>query len=491
MDMTSSVMWFSLALVFITVAITKAAIGRIIVEPVDNRLRPPPVLNGTSIVGLLHTLFTKGFRYMIQDQYMELGSVFTISFFGQKITFLLGPEVSGHFYQGPESELSHGGILEFTVPIFGKEIGYAVDAPTRNEQNRFYLDALKPSKLRCHVGPMLQEVEDYFAQWREQGKVDLKQELDQLLMVISSRCLLGKQVREMMMFSEVFSLFHELVENSLRLTSIFFPYAPFPANRRRDKARARLSEIFAEIVRSCKRFNIVEVDVLQNLINSKYKDGRHTTEAEVTGLIIALIFAGKHTSSATSTWTGTRLLRHTECMAAAIEEQQQIIKKYGDRIDYTILLEMEILHRCIKEALRLHPPTPMFLRKVHKNFNVRTKEGYEYEILRGHTLVSPLVFNHKIPCIYADPDVYEPNRFGPGREENRVGGKFSYTAFSGGRSTCPGEAYAYMQIKLIWTHLLRNFELTLVSPFTDWGKIASEPKGKVMVSYKRKPQPTN
>jgi sterol 14-demethylase len=96
---------------------------------------------------------------MLQEQYTKFGSVFTISFFGMKTTFLVGPEVSAHFYQGLESEISHGNILEFTVPMFGKDVAYGVDIATRTEQNRFYVDALKPAKLRCHVAPMLQEVE--------------------------------------------------------------------------------------------------------------------------------------------------------------------------------------------------------------------------------------------------------------------------------------------------------------------------------------------
>jgi len=185
-------------------------------------------------------------------------------------------------------------------------------------------------------------------------------------MLISARCLLGKEVREKM-FDEVFSTFHELTDNSLRLTSLLFPYAPSPTTRRRDKARARLSKLFAEVVRSRKSSShFRQDDVLQNLIDSKYKDGRPTTDAEVTGLVIAILFAGKHTSSSTSTWTGARLLNHKQCLEAAIEEQQQILKKYGEHIDYNTLLEMNFLHRCIKEALRMHPPAPTFLRKVHR-----------------------------------------------------------------------------------------------------------------------------
>lgn len=166
---TSVVVWFAIAIVSISTLIFKvvAARGRgaIADDPAgNNRLQPPlppPVVTGTSVIGLLHTLVTKGFRAMVQELYTKLGSVFTVSLLGMKTTFLIGPEVLSHFYQGLESEISHGKHLEFTVPMFGNEVGYGVDIAIRMEQNRFYLDALKPPKLRCHVGLMLQEVEVY------------------------------------------------------------------------------------------------------------------------------------------------------------------------------------------------------------------------------------------------------------------------------------------------------------------------------------------
>ncbi|KAL6654838.1 hypothetical protein ACP70R_008303 [Stipagrostis hirtigluma subsp. patula] len=491
MDMIKYAMWFSIALVFITAIVKKVAKGRTVVfDPVCNK-PSPPVVTGFSVIGVLHKFVTNGFQAMIHDQYTRLGSVFTISFFGTKLTFLIGPEVSDHFFQGLESEISYGDIIEFTVPMIGKEVGYGVDAATRHEQNRFQIDALKASKLRYHVGPMLQEVEDYFGRWGQQGTVDIKQGLEHLLMLIAGRCLLGKEVREKM-FDEVLTLFHELIDNSLCLTSVLFPYAPTLATRRRDRARAKLSKMFSEIVRSRKSSNRAEDDVLQSLIDARYKDGRPTTESEVTGLIISLIFAGKHISSATNTWIGARLLNHTRWLAAAVEEQDQIIRRHGVHIDYNALQEMDILHRCMKETLRLHPPTMTFFRRVHKNFTVTTKEGNEYEILRGHTIVSPILFNNNIPYIYKDPGLYDPDRFGHGREEDRAGGKFSYTAFGGGRHSCPGEAFAYMQMKVIWSHLLRNFELVLLSPFpeTSWASIVPEPKGKVMVDFKRRQLPS-
>jgi sterol 14alpha-demethylase len=99
-----------LALVFVAAVIMKAVPARITPDPKGNRPQPPAVTGG-SIIGLLHTLGTKGLRAMVLDQYTKLGSVFSVSFVGMKLTFLVGPEVSGHFYQGLDSEVSHGKLI--------------------------------------------------------------------------------------------------------------------------------------------------------------------------------------------------------------------------------------------------------------------------------------------------------------------------------------------------------------------------------------------
>lgn len=176
MVVNSSAVPFSIALLAVVIAavvITKAALGRRRTAAANNPAppprndvdtgarRPPAVITGvTSAVRLVHALATKGFEATLYEQYAKLGSVFTVSLFGMKTTtFLAGPDVSAHFYQGPDSEISHGDLLEFTVPMFGEGVAFAVDTATRAEQHRFYVDALKPARLRCHVAPMLQEVE--------------------------------------------------------------------------------------------------------------------------------------------------------------------------------------------------------------------------------------------------------------------------------------------------------------------------------------------
>lgn len=96
-------------------------------------------------------------------------------------------------------------------------------------------------------------MQDYFAKWEDEGVVDIKHEFEQILMLISSRCLLGKEFREKMT-NEFFSLFNEM-ENAVNLISFIFPYIPTPVNRQRDTARSKLCKILSEIVGSHKKLN--------------------------------------------------------------------------------------------------------------------------------------------------------------------------------------------------------------------------------------------
>ncbi|XP_065852846.1 sterol 14-demethylase [Euphorbia lathyris] len=447
--------------------------------------RLPPVISGWPVIGGL-IRFLKGPIFMLREEYPKLGSVFTVNLAHWKITFLIGPEVSAHFFKAPEVDLSQQEVYQFNVPTFGPGVVFDVDYSIRQEQFRFFTEALRVNKLKGYVDQMVMEAEDYFSKWGDSGEVDLKYELEHLIILTASRCLLGSEVRDKL-FDDVSALFHDL-DNGMLPISLLFPYLPIPAHRRRDRARKKLSQIFANIIASRKSANKAENDMLQSFIESKYKDGRPTTEAEVTGLLIAALFGGQHTSSITSTWTGAYLLRFKQYMITVLEEQKDLLRKHGNKVDHDVLSEMDVLHRCIKEALRLHPPLIMLMRYSHSDFSVTTRDGKQYDIPKGHIVATSPAFANRLPHIYTEPDRYDPDRFAAGREEDKATGAFSYISFGGGRHGCLGEPFAYLQIKAIWSHLLRNFELELISPFPeiDWNAMVVGVKGKVMVRYKRR-----
>eukprot|EP00245_Coleochaete_scutata_P016143 TRINITY_DN743_c0_g1_i1.p1 TRINITY_DN743_c0_g1~~TRINITY_DN743_c0_g1_i1.p1 ORF type:complete len:518 (+),score=106.77 TRINITY_DN743_c0_g1_i1:134-1687(+) len=458
----------------------------------------PPIASGLPIIGSIAGFMGlekvdgkwkgTGPLNFIRQNYDTLGSVFTAPLFHKRITFLLSPEVTNHFFKASEKDLSQKEVYQYSVPTFGKGVVFDVDYSVRLEQFKFFADALKVNKMRSYVDMMVQEAEAHFGRWADEGEIDLKEEFAHLVLLTASRCLLGREVREQI-FEKVSELFHILDMGMLPI-SVIFPYLPIKAHRERDRAREEVGQIFKTIIRARKASGKQEPDMLQTFIDSKYKStGKQTTEAECAGLLIAALFAGQHTSSLTSTWTGAYLSVNKEWLAEVEQEQREVLSRHGDKLDYDILSEMDKLHLSIKEVLRLHPPLILLLRHVNTEFEVTTAKGKQFTIPKGHIVATSPTFAGRLPTVYSNPDKYDPKRFMAGREEDKAGGNFSYISFGGGRHGCMGETFAYMQIKTLWSVLMRNFELELLCPFPEddyESSIVVGPKGKVLMRYKRR-----
>jgi sterol 14-demethylase len=117
------------------------------------------VATGAPLLGILPALLAKGPLQVIHDAYAEMGSVFTLRLLHREVTFLVGPDVSSHFYQGLDSEISQDEVSQFTIPTFGPGVAFDVDFATRREQFRFFGDAMKPAKLRTYAALIVREVE--------------------------------------------------------------------------------------------------------------------------------------------------------------------------------------------------------------------------------------------------------------------------------------------------------------------------------------------
>jgi sterol 14-demethylase len=118
---------------------------------------------------------------------------------------------------------------------------------------------------------------------------------------------------------------------------------------------------------------------------------------------------------------------------------------------------MPALEGAIKEALRLHPPLILLMRKVVRDFHFG-----EWAVEAGKTLaVSPAISN-RMPEYFPQPDSFDPSRYGPGRQEDRQ--SFAWIPFGAGRHRCVGAAFAMMQLKAIFSVLLRRFDFELTQP---------------------------
>jgi sterol 14-demethylase len=67
-----------------------------------------------------------------------------------------------------------------------------------------------------------------------------------------------------------------------------------------------------------------------------------------------------------------------------------------------------------------------------------------------------------MPEHFPHPAVFDPERYKPGREEDKK--VFAWIPFGAGRHRCVGAAFAMIQLKAIFSVLLRRYDFEMVQP---------------------------
>ena len=477
---------------------------------------PPRIRLGLPVIGIVRAFASFGANPVafIARAYREYGPIFTLPVgFGFNFTFLIGLEAQSAFYKGKDEFLSQNEPYRFMTPIFGRGVVFDAPPETKREQLRFISGALRSDAMQSYVPLIRREAEVFFDAWGAEGECDLLQKMAELTINTASLCLLGRDVREKF-GPEVAALLHDIDEGITPL-AIIYPYLPTPAFRRRDAARARFVSLFGQIIADRRRQQAAEPnapkpqDLLQAFMTARYKDGSTCSDDQITGLLIGALFAGQHTSSITSTWLALRVVHAADIFRRVMLEQRACVgheafadvKRPWAGLEYASVEQMNLLHFCMKEALRMAPPLIMLMRKVMpavaEEAGARARPGLrvgKYVVPPGHFVFASPAVSMNLPFDGKDgtfqrPERFEPDRFAAGR--NEAAAAYSYSAFGGGDHACLGEKFGFLQVKTIVSVLLRTFELRLVGdmPEPNYKAMVVGPVQPLRVAFKRRTQP--
>jgi sterol 14-demethylase len=323
------------------------------------------------------------------------------------------------------------------------------------------------------------------AKWDDEGEIDLLGFFAELTIYTTTACLIGARFRE-----EIDHRFAEHYHNLERGTDAWAyvdPYADIESFRIRDAARLGLVDLVQDVIDRRVQEPPVsreERDLLDVLATLKGEDGKlHFSTDEITGMFISMMFAGHHTSSGTAAWTLIELLRHPEVLAGVTEELDDLYAD-GSDVSFQALRSIPRLETAVKETLRLHPPLILLLRVAQEDFEIG---GH---LLPAGTMIgaTPRVSN-RIPEDFPDPDRFDPGRYLDPRQEDLTN-RWTWIPFGAGRHRCVGNAFALMQLKAIFSVVLREFEFELSQPSEsyqdDTSKMVIQLERPCQVRYRRR-----
>lgn len=447
--------------------------------PTQSKGALPPRLS-RAIPGLGHLLELRRDPISLMRRVRsECGEIGTFRLAGHHVTLVTGAEAQEAFFRAPDDQLDQAAAYPFMKPIFGE--GVVFDASPEQRKQAMRNQSLRDQFMRGHAERIAEEVDRMTAGWGDAGEIDAMSFFAELTLYTSSACLIGPQFREEL-GADVAELFMDLERGTDALAYVN-PYLPIPALRARDRARRELVKRVEGIFERRAKTDEKYTDLFQILHTLRDKNGvRRYSDDQITGMFISMMFAGHHTTSVVSSWALLDLLLNPSWLQKVTGELDELFAD-GRDVSFQALREIPQLECALKETLRLHPPLIILMRKVTKPWHYN---GWTVPV--GHLLAASPSVSNRMPEHFPHAESYLPERYAPGREEDRQ--SFAWIPFGAGRHRCVGASFAMMQLKAIFSILLRRYDFELAQPAESYGndfsKMVVAVKQPCLVRYRKR-----
>jgi len=393
------------------------------------------------------------------------------------------------------------------------------------EQKKFVKFGLSTENFRAYVGMIEEEVtnvlnnDSAFSGFQKKpnawSSFPAFKTMSEMTILTAARTLQGPEIRASL-DKRFADLYHDL-DNGFKPINWLFPNLPLPSYKKRDAAQKAMSDFYVSIIEKRRAEDRMdESDMMSALCNQTYKDGTPPSDREVAHMLTALLMAGQHTSSTSTSWTLMHLAHEPKIAQALYEEQVEHFSNSDGTLRSMTHEEMKnlpLLDGVIRETLRMHSPIHTIMRAVISDMVVpqtlaAPSEDGHYIIPKGHTAVASPAFTQVDKRIWHNTDKWDPYRWAdPNGEAAQAlqeylagGDKIDYgygivskgtdsvyQPFGAGRHRCIGEHFAYLQVGTILATIVRNIEMEMDKiPKSDYSSLFTQPLGACTVRYRKR-----
>jgi sterol 14-demethylase len=373
---------------------------------------------------------------------------------------------------------------------------------------QFMKIGLTTDAFRTYVPIIQREVENFILKSANfkgsKGTVNIPASMAEITIYTASHALQGEDVRDQ--FDSSFADLYHALDMGFSPINFALHWAPLPHNRARDHAQRTVAKKYMDIIQARRvKQEVGKLDIMSQLMQSTYKDGTPVPDKEIAHMMIALLMAGQHSSSSTSSWIMLRLASRPDIMEELYQEQIRVLGRNWETLRYEDLAKLTLHQNVLKEVLRLHTPIHSIMRKVKSPMPV---SGTKYVIPASHVLLASPGCTSREAEYFPDPLVWDPHRWNPGsggvigddsKEELEdygyglisKGASSPYLPFGAGRHRCIGEQFANVQLVTITATMVREFKLRNAGGGkeiveTDYASLFSRPIAPAVIEWERR-----
>jgi cytochrome P450 len=358
--------------------------------------------------------------------------------------------------------------------FFGSGLVTAI-GPAHLRQRRMLQPVFHRSVIEQFASVVADEAAKMVARWDDGSVIDVHEEMLDVTQRITARARLGDAPdSELGRFRRAVSVRRSYQEYLLGSVVPFVDRVPARAQREYARAHREIDAIVDSAIAHRRAAPGPRADLLSLLVHATYDDGSGMTDGQIRDEVRTLSIAGYETIAEALTWAWYLL-------AGSPPDESRVAAEalVGPPTRHEALTYCRMV---IAEAMRLYPPTWLFVR-VAQHEDVLPSGVFV--AAESKIYLSQWVM-HRNPRWFPDPDRFDPRRFSSDAVKARP--RFSYLPFGAGRRLCIGEEFAWMQGVLILAAVARRFRLAVApgQTITPEPNVTLRPRGGLRMRLARR-----
>ena len=411
---------------------------------ITSQFPQPPGRFGLPLIGeTLNFLFDPNFAQKRTEQY---GSIFKTHILGRPTVVMVGPEANRFILSSHMEYFSwRDGWPQSFRELLGESL-FLQEGEQHRRNRRLLMPAFHGKALEGYLDTMVGITERYLHQWEQLETLTWFSEMKQLTFEIASTLLIGSQPGEL---TEQLSLWMTTLTQGLFTLPLRWGGTPYgQALRARDQLLEHIEQVVLE------RMSHPTTDALGLLVQSEDENGDRLSLEELKVQALLMLFAGHETTTSMLTSLMMSLALNQEVNERVRAEQANFAEEGS--VTLKQLQQMPYLELTLKEVERKYPPIAGGFRGVLKPFEFKG-----YSVPAGWMALYQIGATHQDSRCFPEPEQFDPERFSPERSEQKRY-DYSLVGFGGGPRICLGMAFAWMEMKVITSLLVRHFTWDLL-----------------------------
>ncbi|KAL0427256.1 UNVERIFIED_CONTAM: putative (S)-N-methylcoclaurine 3'-hydroxylase isozyme 2 [Sesamum latifolium] len=223
----------------------------------------------------------------------------------------------------------------------------------------------------------------------------------------------------------------------------------FLERRKATKLHQEFKSLWGEVIEERREAKCVGEEPSQDLLDALIDNG--FCNDDICALLMEMLAAGTFTSCATIEWLMAELIKNQGVLHKLRHEIENMAD--GD-IKNAFSCHMPYLQACLKETLRLHPPTLFVIpRRALETCTVNN-----YVVPKDSVILINNWALARDTTIWDEPLKFKPKRFLESKLELKGNLQFEFIPFGAGRRACPGLNVAITHIQGIVALLVHCFD---------------------------------